>query len=266
MIVIDEIHKRFNSRDWQSKKNNDFANWCSTHRHHGFDVLFITQDMDKVEKQVRSLVEWSYVYKKANMFGSLVRNSYFRYAYSGDSVSGKELQRETRRYDKRVFNCYKSYVASDIQELDFQQHANILKHPVFYSIPVMLLIFLYMFFTKSSFATGDIFGTKKTLHKFETKPPVSAPARPVSSPVHQNPVSAVASAAVPALPCVNHSSSRGLAPAAPDGHNAFASLPSQHKPVLVIGSVSDGRKYHILLSDGRSLVSKKPLDVGSEYL
>ncbi len=49
------------------------------------------------------------------------------------------------------------------------QHVNILKHPVFFAIPIVLIFTLYMFFGKSSFATGDLFGAKTVLAKAEKK-------------------------------------------------------------------------------------------------
>lgn len=160
LIVIDEVHKWFNCRDWQTEKNRKFADWASTHRHDGYDVLLVTQDLEKVDKQLRSLVEWTYVYRKINFLGSLVKNSYICYAYSGDDTSGKPLANAKKFYDKRVFACYQSHTSKDIKELSIMTHANILRHPVFYSIPVMVLVFLY-FFSKSSLATGDLFGAQK---------------------------------------------------------------------------------------------------------
>lgn len=160
LIVIDEVHKWFNCRDWQTEKNRKFADWASTHRHSGYDVLLVTQDLEKVDKQIRSLVEWTYVYRKINFLGSFVKNSYICYAYSGDDTSGKPLANAKRFYDKRVFACYQSHTTKDIKELSIMTHANILRHPVFYSIPVMVVVFIY-FFSKSSLATGDLFGAQK---------------------------------------------------------------------------------------------------------
>lgn len=160
MVVIDEIHKWFNSRDWQSAKNREFADWASTHRHSGFDVVMVTQDIQKVDSQVRSVVEFTYEYRKLNMFGSWVNNKYICYAYMGGEVSGKPLGKLVKSYNQKIFAAYKSYVAGDIKELGIQSHFNILKHPVFYSIPIVLALFLY-FFSKSSFIRGDFLGMNK---------------------------------------------------------------------------------------------------------
>jgi zona occludens toxin (predicted ATPase) len=162
LIVIDEVHKLFSNRNWQSSANNIFADWASTHRHIGCDLVLITQDLEKVEKHVRSLIEWTYYYRKVNFFGSMISNKYLRYAYSGDDHNGQPLSKQTCSYQKKVFQCYKSYASADIKEQGIMQTVNVLRHPVFYAIPVVLLGVIWMG-SKSSLATGDIFGANKAM-------------------------------------------------------------------------------------------------------
>ncbi len=166
-IVLDEIHKHFSNREWQSKSNKAFGMWASTHRHYGYDVLLITQSMDRIDAAIRPLLEWTYVFKKINYFGSLIKNQYICYAYAGDDLDGKPVQQNTRSYDRAYFLCYKSYVSKDIKELGVMKHANALKHPVFFAIPIVFAIVLYLAFGKSSLATGDLFGSKKAIHQHE---------------------------------------------------------------------------------------------------
>lgn len=167
LIVIDEAHKPFNSRDWQNTSNRELADWASTHRHFGYDLVLITQDIEKVEKQVRSLTEWCYFFRKVNFFGGAVKKKYLCYSYSGDDHNGKPLAKSTRTYEDKYFPCYSSYSTSDAKEVGFMSHTNILKHPIFYAIPVVIAFCLYMFFQKSSFASGDVFGVNKVQHKYD---------------------------------------------------------------------------------------------------
>ena len=192
LIVIDEVHRLFSNRSWDSASNKAFADWASVHRHYGFNVVLITQDIEKVDKHVRSLVEWSYYYRKVNFFGSLVSNRYLRYTYSGDDHHGQAISKEIKPYEKHVFRCYKSFDAKDITESGIMQGVNILKHPIFYAIPVVICALLY-FGSKSSLATGDIFGTKKAQKQIAKKQAqvfhpaaVSAPA-PASPAADQRP-------------------------------------------------------------------------------
>ncbi len=173
LIVLDEVHKFFNARDWNVKDedgrnvNREFGDWASTHRHEGYDLVLITQDIEKVDKQVRSLTEWCYFFRKVNFLGGAVQKKYLCYAYSGDDHNGKPLSKNVRTYHPDYFKCYQSYSSADAKEVGFMSHTNILKHPVFYAIPVVLCFCLYMFFSKSSFASGDLFGVTKVQHKYD---------------------------------------------------------------------------------------------------
>jgi zona occludens toxin (predicted ATPase) len=165
LIILDEVHKFFSNRNWASQTNVDFCEWASTHRHNGFDVVLITQDIEKIDKHARSLIEWTYFFRKINFFGKAIQKKYLCYAYAGDDHNGQPQAKNIRAYDVKIFRCYKSYVASDIKELGFMSHVNLLKHPIFYAIPVVLSVTLYMFFSQSSFASGDVFGTKSVTDK-----------------------------------------------------------------------------------------------------
>jgi zona occludens toxin (predicted ATPase) len=174
LVVLDEVQKIFSSREWQTEKNKKFGFWCSTHRHHGFDLVLITQDAARIDSAVRSLFEWCYIYRKVNFFGALVKQKYLRYAYAGDSTSGPALKKLVRTYSSKVFRCYQSYVSKDIKEQGIMNHVNVLKHPVFMILPIVLFFTLYLFFGKSSFSKGDLFGGQAALQaKSEVTRPVN---------------------------------------------------------------------------------------------
>ena len=164
LIVLDEVQNIFNSRDWQSKKNVGFNAWASVHRHHGYDIVLISQSVMRIDTAVRALIQWTYVYRKINFFGSLVQKKYLCYAYGGEDTSGPPLSKNSRTYHDIIFLCYKSYVAGDVKELGIMKHANVLKHPVFYAIPIIFGFFIYMLF-HSGMIRGDLFGTKKLSEK-----------------------------------------------------------------------------------------------------
>jgi zona occludens toxin (predicted ATPase) len=163
LIVLDEVQKVFGSREWQTAKNNAFASWASTHRHNGFDVVLISQAVERIDSAVRALLEWTYVFRKVNFFGGAIQRKYICYSYGGDDTGGSPLKKSVRTYNAKVFRCYKSYVAKDVKELGIMQHVNVLKHPVFFAIPIVLFFTLYMLFAKSSLGTGDLFGSKQAM-------------------------------------------------------------------------------------------------------
>lgn len=161
LIVVDEIHLWFSNRDWASPENKKFTDWASKHRHYGYDVICLTQSVEKLDKHIRSLIEWTYYFRKINYFGRLVGNSYTCDVYIGDDERGKPFKRLSRRYDKRIFQCYDSYVSKDIKEQGIGTHVNVLLHPIFFLIPVALAVTFYMLFWRSSAGSGDLFGLKR---------------------------------------------------------------------------------------------------------
>lgn len=165
LIVMDEVQKIFVSRDTQKPHNVAFADWASTHRHLGYDLIIITQVAERIEIGVRTLTEWNYVFRKVNFFGGSVQKKYLCNSFAGEFTTGQPLKKQVRTYNGKIFLCYKSYVAKDIKEQGFMTHVNILNHPIFFAIPVVLGVCLYMVFFKSSFATGDIFGVNKVQNR-----------------------------------------------------------------------------------------------------
>lgn len=160
LIVIDEAQNFFNSRDWQAVGNREFGKWASEHRKRGNDLILITQAMEGIESSVRRLVEWCYRYKKLNMLGLFGKNKYMRFALYGQSM--EPLGKKKCTYDPRIFNCYSSYFEEEIKEKGAETPPNIFRHPIFFIIPVLLVVFLYVF-KDSSIATGDLFGTEAAM-------------------------------------------------------------------------------------------------------
>lgn len=177
MIVIDEVHKYFNSREWKNINNKDFGLWASEHRHNGQDVLLISPGQKKIESSVRDMAEWVYTYRKINMFGGLIQKKYIRFAsYQNDP---KPLGKKICTYNPDIFKCYKSYFNNDAKEVGIQKGSNILKHPVFILIPIVFIIFLFTLSKSSLFGKG-ILNTKditaiKTPVKIEQFKPKQQP-------------------------------------------------------------------------------------------
>jgi zona occludens toxin len=166
LIIIDEAQNFFNSRDWQKKENREFGKWASEHRHQGVDLILITQNVERIESSVRSLIEFTYRYKKLNMFGNLINKKYIRFCYYGPTLD--QIGQKTCTYDPKIFKCYKSYFTNGTKEIGIEKPANILKHPIFYAIPLVLGLFLY-FLSQSSLLSGDLFGTQAIADSIEEK-------------------------------------------------------------------------------------------------
>ena len=123
LIIIDEAQNFFNSRDWQTKTNRAFGKWASEHRHIGVDLILITQNVERIESSVRSLIEFTYRYKKLNMFGDLIKKKYVRFCYYGPTLD--QIGQKTCTYDPKIFKCYKSYFKEGTKEIGIEKPANI---------------------------------------------------------------------------------------------------------------------------------------------
>jgi zona occludens toxin (predicted ATPase) len=157
-VVIDEAQLFFNSRDWSKDDNRRFADWASTHRHYGYDLLLITQRAERIDSAVRSLCEFRYRYRKLNMFGSMVKKGYLVYTYCGDD--SRPLGKPSKRtYQAEIFRAYQSY-QGDSTEKAVVKNPNILNHPLVW-FAGLLVIGAVWSFSKSSFATGDPLGYGK---------------------------------------------------------------------------------------------------------
>lgn len=156
-VVIDEAQLYFNSRDFVKTSNREFGDWASTHRHHGYDLLLITQRAERIDTSVRSLAEFKYRYRKLNVFGALVKKTYLVYTHAGEDPKHLAMRKAT--YDVSVFPCYQSYIG-DATEKKIIKLPNLLNHPIFYSLAVVLIAVFY-FGSSSPLLRGELISTPK---------------------------------------------------------------------------------------------------------
>ncbi|MCM2263553.1 MAG: zonular occludens toxin domain-containing protein [Desulfuromonadales bacterium] len=246
-VLVDEVHKYWNSRDFQKTDNRLLSDWASTHRHSGNDVVMMTQKPEKLDSQVRSLAQWTHEFRKLNMFGRFVRNGYQVFIYEGEP-SGKPLSTQFRSYNPKFFKAYKSYTNSDIQELGVVKAPNILNHWSVWCCLVAFVVF-GVFFSKSSFSKGKIIDYNVTgSPSLKSVSPVPAPGAPGQT--------VVAEVVTPA--------------AAPDQRQVVVS-DTLWLPVSAYMKTSDGRQFlnvgnyrlssWLALSDDNKLVQVKRSDV-----
>jgi len=190
-IVIDEAQLFFNSRDFAKEENRIFSDWASTHRHHGFDLLLITQRAQRIDTAVRSLAEFRYRYRKLNVFGKMFSNGYLIYTYAGEEQQHMNMRKAT--YEKKIFPCYNSYQGDNTEKV-VQKNPNLFNHPVFWALGVVVLLCIY-FFPKSNLLSGDFkamvhgspeklqastgAGAKPLMKVGKVQPPATAEAAPL---------------------------------------------------------------------------------------
>lgn len=73
LLIFDEAGIPFNSRDWNVKpaERMGWIQFLSQHRKFGYDIVFISQDVRMIDRQIRSLAEYEVQHKKVNNWGVL---------------------------------------------------------------------------------------------------------------------------------------------------------------------------------------------------
>lgn len=96
----------------------EVSNWYSMHRHHGFDILLISQGYKKINADIIDMVELVYFVQKNKMLGD--ENSYTRKIKDG--VKGAIVNADTRKYKSEFFKYYQSHTQSNsaVQEAHAQ--------------------------------------------------------------------------------------------------------------------------------------------------
>jgi zona occludens toxin len=68
LLIIDEAGVLFNARDWNVKpdERKNWIKFLAQSRKFGYDVVFISQDVRMIDRQIRSLAEYEVQHKKMN--------------------------------------------------------------------------------------------------------------------------------------------------------------------------------------------------------
>lgn len=69
LLVIDECQRIFNPREWGRKDRTEWITFFAEHRHLGYDVILVSQNDRMLDRQIRSLIEYSYIHRKVSQFG-----------------------------------------------------------------------------------------------------------------------------------------------------------------------------------------------------
>lgn len=114
LFVIDECHFQFPRAGRSKKASEDLTNcleYFSMHRHYGHDVLFMTQSLGKVHKDLRDMLEIQYLVSKHTAAGS--DKSYTRKVLDGAGARAACMSTGVRRYDTTFFPFYKSHTQTE---------------------------------------------------------------------------------------------------------------------------------------------------------
>lgn len=68
LIVVDEASVKFNSRTFMEADRLDFLSFFAQHRHYGYEIVLICQNMKQIDRQIRDLVEIEVIHRNAKNY------------------------------------------------------------------------------------------------------------------------------------------------------------------------------------------------------
>lgn len=75
LLIIDEAQQDdlLNCRTWQNKTRKEWNDFFSLHRHYGFNVILVTQDLVNLDKQTQKLIQNNVEHRKFSNFNPWTR-------------------------------------------------------------------------------------------------------------------------------------------------------------------------------------------------
>lgn len=69
LLVIDEAQILFSNRSWNDSRRPAWLSFFSQHRKYGFEIIMVAQFDGMIDRQIRSLIEYNLIHRKASNFG-----------------------------------------------------------------------------------------------------------------------------------------------------------------------------------------------------
>ncbi|ENQ8617727.1 assembly protein [Vibrio fluvialis] len=105
LYVIDEAHMVLPNRNLDSA----ILEFYSLHGHYGLDIVLLTQNLRKVHRDIKDMIELTYYCAKNTAFGS--DKTYTKKVRIGATT--EVINEEQRKYNSSYFPAYKSHTQSD---------------------------------------------------------------------------------------------------------------------------------------------------------
>lgn len=136
LLLIDEAHTFYCSRDF-SKFSAEVRDFYAMHRHHGLDIVLMSQTAESIDKWIRVRAEKFIRYKKMTII-----NMPSRYmTITINPTDGSVLSRKMQKYESWVFNLYTSFTpSSTLKAFEGSKTTGPIKKMITY---VSLLVFFF---------------------------------------------------------------------------------------------------------------------------
>ncbi len=139
LYVIDEAHMVLPNRNLDSS----ILEFYSLHGHYGIDIILLTQDLRKIHRDIKAMIEMTYYCAKNTAFGS--DKTYTKKVRIGATT--EVVNEEQRRYKEVYFPAYQSHTQStgSVAEVMANDIKPIWKSWPFYGAGIFLSLGIFMF-------------------------------------------------------------------------------------------------------------------------
>ena len=162
LIVLDEIHLFFNSRDWAKTQalHKDMLSFLSQSRKACVDVVFICQAASTLEKQFRVQSEWEFYCRNVKdirvpFLGTVPMNMML--CVKKDVENDKAVDRTFSSYDKALFPLYDTRAFLDQQMREAAEGAQRLAPLKLERVPLIPRRVVWSFFVALLLVLGWLF-------------------------------------------------------------------------------------------------------------
>lgn len=183
LYVIDEAHMVLPNRNLDAS----ILEFYSLHGHYGIDIILLTQDLRKIHRDIKAMIEMTYYCAKNTAFGS--DKTYTKKVRIGATT--EVVNTEQRKYKSAYFPAYQSHTQSSgsVAEVMANDIKPIWKSWPFYGSALFLLIglstFGYLLFGSDDSETEVIPESNQVKQvdassspAFQTDEPATKPQRP----------------------------------------------------------------------------------------
>jgi len=238
VLVIDEVHDYFPD----GYKDKDIYSFFAYHRHIGLDIILMTQSLASTTRMFNPLVEYIVKVKPRSR---AILNSF---SYSFVDKQGKFLYSKAIAKKPVVFGAYKSF-----RKDEHNKPKNAVRHWIVISL-VFFVVAGFMFKGALAVVKGkSTEGAKKSAQVEIDKQRMVNVGNQKTAPAGVSSNAVAAAAPAPGQ-------------AAFANHSTVQAFPSYTKSALYVTGIAqgDGRQA-LLLSDGRTVKSRRQYKVGDDY-
>lgn len=178
LVIIDEVQNYYSNRDFATFYSKACIDFITKNRHFGWTLWWMSQSVESVDVTFRRNTQYVYFLERKENYGNANASSVKMYEgwLAGNKTNIEPFAKASFAFDKRYFNCYKSYVDGVSGEKRYK--TNIwLNHKGFVLVVVLFIVALLAAIIINPFDT--IAGVTKK-HTAPTTHTATPPPTPIS--------------------------------------------------------------------------------------